>query len=72
MTNRVDPNETARYEPSHQDLHCLQRYVFWSARSLKNIKITPDIDLGFMFFFFFFFFRIFFSFSGIIDFESKK
>ena len=32
MANSVDPNETARYEPSHQDLHCLQRYLFGSAR----------------------------------------
>ena len=22
--NSVDPDETARHEPSHQDLHCLQ------------------------------------------------
>ena len=22
----VDPDETARYEPSHQDRHCLHRY----------------------------------------------
>ena len=26
MTNSVDPNETARDEPSHLDLHCLRRY----------------------------------------------
>ena len=24
MVNSVDPDETARYEPSHLDLHCLQ------------------------------------------------
>ena len=29
--NRVDPDEMARYEPSHLDLHCLHRYLFWSA-----------------------------------------
>ena len=23
LTNSVDPDETARNEPSHQDLHCL-------------------------------------------------
>ena len=25
MANNVDPDEMAHYEPSHQDLHCLQR-----------------------------------------------
>ena len=29
--NSVDPDETARYELSHLDLHCLHRYLFWSA-----------------------------------------
>ena len=27
MANSVDPDETAHYEPSHLDLHCLLRYV---------------------------------------------
>ena len=31
MVNSVDPDETARYEPSHLELHCLQNYLFWSA-----------------------------------------
>ena len=30
MANRVDPDETAPYEPSHLDLRGLQRYMFWS------------------------------------------
>ena len=25
MANGVDPDETAHYEPSHQDLYCLQK-----------------------------------------------
>ena len=29
MANSVQPDETARHEPSHLDLHCLHRY--WSA-----------------------------------------
>ena len=29
MANRVGPDETARYEPSHLDLHCLHMYLFW-------------------------------------------
>ena len=31
MANSVDPDETAHYEPSHQDLHCLHEYFIWSA-----------------------------------------
>ena len=31
MANSVGPDETARYEPSHLDLHCLHMYLFWSA-----------------------------------------
>ena len=27
MENSVDPDEMAHYEPSHLDLHCLQRYL---------------------------------------------
>ena len=30
MANCVDPDKTARYEPSHLDRHCLQRYINWS------------------------------------------
>ena len=32
MVNSVDPDETARYEPSRHDIHCLHRYLLWSAR----------------------------------------
>ena len=37
IANSVDPDETARYEPSHLDLHCLQRYLYWSA-GLKGLN----------------------------------
>ena len=30
MANSADPDETAHYEPSHLELHCLDRYWFWS------------------------------------------
>ena len=30
MSNSVHPDETAHYEPSHQDVHCLHRYLLWS------------------------------------------
>ena len=32
MPNSVDPDETAHYEPSHQDLHCLKKEV-WVCRN---------------------------------------
>ena len=31
IANSVDQNEMAHYEPSHLDLHCLLRFLFWSA-----------------------------------------
>ena len=31
LANSLDPDETAHNEPSHQDLHCLHRYLAWSA-----------------------------------------
>ena len=38
IANIVDPDKTARNEPSYQDKHCLQRYMFWSAE-LKELLI---------------------------------
>ena len=40
MANSVDPDETAHNEPSHQDLHCLHRYMYpvWSA-GLNGLNI---------------------------------
>ena len=29
MPNSVDPDETAHYELSHLDIHCLRRYFVW-------------------------------------------
>ena len=37
MTNSVDPDEMAPYEPSYLDLHCLNSYPFWSTE-LKGLK----------------------------------
>ena len=31
MANSVDSNETSHLEPSHLNLHCLNRCLFWSA-----------------------------------------
>ena len=41
MANSVDPNETARDEPSDLNLHCLHRYLFLSA-GLK--AISPSLN----------------------------
>ena len=38
MANSVGPDETARHEPSHQDLHCLHMYLYLSAR-LKGLRV---------------------------------
>ena len=40
MTNSVDPDETAHYEPSHQDLQCLRKYLIWS------IKLNNPVSTG--------------------------
>ena len=39
FANSVDPDDTAHYEPSHLDLHCLHMYLFWST-GLK--ELTQD------------------------------
>ena len=35
MTNRVDPDVTAYYEPFYLDLHCLQKYFVLVYRAEK-------------------------------------
>ena len=37
MENSVDPDDTAHYELSHLDLHCLQRGLYWSV-GMKGLK----------------------------------
>ena len=44
MANIVDPDETAHYEPSHLDLHCLHRYWFWFAGLNGLISHTKFSD----------------------------
>ena len=36
MANRVDPDQTARYEPSHLDVYCLLRYAEKKGKSFNN------------------------------------
>ena len=43
MANSVDPDETARDEPSHQDLHYLQKYLFLSA-VMKGLTLSTGTD----------------------------
>ena len=38
MINSVNPDETAHDEPSHLDLHSLQKYLFWST-GLRHINL---------------------------------
>ena len=50
MANSVDADDMACYKPSHLDLHvhCLHRYLFWSARLKGLVRIvvtTHTIDL---------------------------
>ena len=40
MENSVDPDETAYYELSHLDLHCLHKIWFWSAGLKGNAKFS--------------------------------
>ena len=42
MATRVDPNETAYREPSHQDLCCLQKKMFWFT-GLKGLILIAAI-----------------------------
>ena len=37
MANRVDLDETARYEPSHLDLRCFQGYL---TAGMKEVNFT--------------------------------
>ena len=43
MASSVDPDETARYEPSHLDLHCLQRYLFVG---MKGYPVHQDCSIS--------------------------
>ena len=42
MVNSADPDETAYYEPSDLDIHCLLIYWFSTKQACSNIlKILP-------------------------------
>ena len=44
VANSVDPDDTAHYVPFHQDLHCLQKYIFWfvGMKGLNNIFLSAN------------------------------
>ena len=44
MADSVDPDETAHYEPSHQDLHCLQWCLCWSVVMIGFNQISNSLD----------------------------
>ena len=48
MANSVEPDETARFEPSHQDLHCLLRQSKQEATKVvflvnKGAETVPSV-----------------------------
>ena len=49
MSNSVDPDDTAHYEPSHLDLRCLQNLLS-SPMTVKELSVNHDI-LKHVFFF---------------------
>ena len=42
MATSVDPDETAPDEPSHLDLHCLERYLYWPV-GIKGLNKCVNI-----------------------------
>ena len=44
MSNSVDPDEMAHYEPSHLDLHCLQKTIIIACGSerVKPVFVTGN------------------------------
>ena len=39
MANHVDADETAHYEPSHLDVHCLQKYLRGNVKEEYSVII---------------------------------
>ena len=44
MANSVDPDETTHYDSSHLDLHCLQRYLYWSAGMEELMSLSKILQ----------------------------
>ena len=63
MSNNVDPDETAHYEPSHLDLRCLQNplcIAYGSERVNSGVVlISSGINFEWSYLCFFFFFLLY-------------
>ena len=44
MASNVDPDETAHYEPSHQNLQSLKRYLYWSVGMKGSIHLCSCVQ----------------------------
>ena len=44
MASSVDPDETAHYEPSHQNLQSLKRYLYWSVGMKGSIHLCSCVQ----------------------------
>ena len=50
MSNSIAPDETAHYEPSHLDLHCLQKSIVVAFGSERvKVPIIAAADNTFIF-----------------------
>ena len=52
VAHSVDPDETARHEPSHLDLHCLQRYLYVFVCGDERVRLFDLCLFGFVGFLF--------------------
>ena len=50
MVNSVDPDEMTCFKPPQMDLHCLDRYMFWSAGLKERKWFIYKINCIFFFF----------------------
>ena len=74
MSNSIDPDETAHYEPSRLRLRCLQKPIIIVAvieLTLRQFQTTFVVCFVFCCFFFFFFFCFFFEYQLEISFYVK-
>ena len=48
MSNSIDPDETAHYEPSHLDLRCLQKPIIAYGSEKAMSKCSDILTLPFL------------------------
>ena len=49
MSNSVDPDKTDRYEPAHQDLHCIVIFVLFYRVEWLRITGIPEVKFSHFF-----------------------